>query len=130
MLLAKRKTYKFRKRILLYYLSLLFLVLIPAFYYFFNLLSQPSYISPLVRENIDLEKKLKDAKIAFSSVDHDSDSSYIITLTQGIKIRISSNKNLDVQVSSLQRMLRELTIEGRQIKSIDFRFEKPVVEFE
>jgi len=42
---------------------------------------------------------------------------------------ISSKKNIDEQISSLQRILRELTIDDRPFKSIDFRFEKPVVEF-
>lgn len=128
----ERKAYKIRKRLLWYFLFLLFLGLLAVSYYFLNFFSHPLFISPLVEggsQSFDLEKKLKDKQISFSSIDFNSDSSYAITLAQGGKIIISSKKNIDGQISSLQRILRELTIKGRPFKRIDFRFEKPVVEF-
>lgn len=133
MSVATRKTHRFRKRLFWHFLYLLFLALVILFYYLFNFFSRPLFITPLVKggslDSLDVEKKLKDAKIPFVSINSDSNSSYIITIALGGEIRMSSRKNIDKQISSLQRILRELTIEGRPFKSIDLRFEKPVVEF-
>ena len=133
MLPNKRKTHKLRKWVILYFLFLMFLGLLVVFYYFLNFLSHPLFVSPVIKggsQSSDLEKKLKASKIPFSSIEFTSDSFYVITLNQGGKILVSSKKNINRQISSLQRILRELTIEGRVFKSIDFRFEKPVVEIE
>ena len=127
-----RRAHKVRKKLFWYSLFLLFLGLLIVSYYIFNFFNRSLFVSPLAEggsQSLDLEKKLKDAKIPFSSIDYSSDSSYVITDSLGHKIMISSEKNIDSQISSLQRILRELTIEGRPFKSIDFRFEKPVVEF-
>ena len=127
-----RRANKIKKRFLWYLLFLLSLELLVVFYYFFNLLSHPLFVSPLVSgviQGSDLEKKLTDAKILFSSIHFNSDASYAIIDSLGRKITMSSKKNIDQQISSLQRILRELTIEGKSFKSIDFRFEKPIVEF-
>lgn len=76
-----------------------------------------------------VEKVLKDNNILFSQVLVLSDSSYEVIIPNNGQIRLSSQKNIENQISSLQRILRELTIEGKPFKSIDFRFEEPIISF-
>jgi len=133
MSIERRKARKFRKKLFLMLSYFLLLGLLIASYYLFNYFKKAVIINPLQEQsisNIDLEKRLKNAQISFSSIVLESDSAYIISLTQGGKAIVSSKKNIDEQISSLQRILRELTIEGKPFKIIDFRFEKPVVEFD
>lgn len=82
--------------------------------------------------NIDTEnvqKVLKDNNILFSQVLVLSDLSYEVTIPNNGQVRLSSQKNINKQITSLQRILRELTIEGKQFKIIDFRFDEPIISF-
>ncbi len=90
------------------------------------------FISPLGEENADsakVEKLLREKNISFSGISILSDSSYLITISNNGQVRFSSQKDIDKQVSSLQRIVRELTIEGKQFKIIDFRFSEPIISF-
>ena len=91
----------------------------------------PLYISPLGKTNVDLanvERLLKENKIIFSQVTL-LDYSYLIGIPGNGQVRLSQNKDIEKQVSSLQRILIQLTIEGKPFKSIDFRFSEPIVSF-
>lgn len=84
------------------------------------------------KNNIDVkkvEKILKDKNILFSSIVVLSDSSYLITIPNNGQVRLTPKKDIEKQVSSLQRILLQLTIEGKPFKSIDFRFEEPIISF-
>ncbi len=95
------------------------------------------YISPLPQysakqanatTNINtLEKLLKEKSISYALVSPYDESSYLIHLSSGEEILFSSNKSLETQVSSLQLIISRLTIEGKRIIRLDFRFDKPVV---
>ena len=76
----------------------------------------------------NLESLLKKAKIPFASISQLPDY-YIVMLFDGGQIFISSKKDLTSQISSLQLMVNRLTIEGKRIKSLDFRFDKPIINF-
>ncbi len=76
-----------------------------------------------------LEMLLLSAKIPFSEITIASDSSYLVKLSSGEDVVFSPKKKIDLQVSSLQLILSALTIEGKGFRRLDFRFEKPVVEF-
>ena len=108
-------------------LSAFLLCKLPAFPIF----SKP-IISPLGQNKpfrvSNLEVLLKKANVPFSSVTRSSDF-YIIILSGGGQVIMSSKKELAVQISSLQLMLSRLTIEGKRIKSLDFRFDKPIINF-
>jgi len=83
------------------------------------------------KTNVDLvfvEKKLKDKDILFSQVSL-SDNSYLIDIQNNGQVRLSLDKDIDKQIASLQRILIQLTIEGKLFKSIDFRFSEPIVSF-
>ena len=114
---------------------ILFLTLLGFVIFFINslLLSQkPLFISPIGENNIDtkkIEKILKDNDILVSNVLVASDYSYEIVIPNNVLVKLSSKKDINKQVASLQRILRELTIEGKPFKSIDFRFEEPIISF-
>ena len=101
---------------------------------FLNLLislRKPLYLSPLGKTNADtvsLEKLLKKSSIPFTEVIL-SGNFYSISLQNSGKVRISQDKDFTRQVTSLQRILRELTIEGKSFKVIDFRFSEPTISF-
>lgn len=81
--------------------------------------------SPLEKLKSELKKK----NIPFSTVSVASDSAYIVRQPQGEEILLSSKKDLDVQVSSLHLILSRLTIEGKDFKRLDLRYDKPVIVF-
>lgn len=45
----------------------------------------------------------------------------------GTRILFSKDKEFDVQVDALQIILSRLKIEGKQVSSIDLRFDRPIV---
>ena len=107
-------------------------VLLSFFLYSIFLSRQALFISPLGRTNIDrsnVEKLLRNNNILFSQVLVLSDSSYEVVIPNNGQVRFSSQKDIGKQISSLQRILRELTIEGKPFKSIDFRFDEPIISF-
>jgi|SRR3989344_115366 len=108
-------------------LSAFLLYKLPAFPIF----NKP-IISPLGQNKpsrvSSLESLLKKENVPFSSITSSSDF-YTIVLSGGGQVIISSKKELAVQISSLQLMLSRLTIEGKRIKSLDFRFDKPIINF-
>jgi len=80
-------------------------------------------------QDTSLEILLTKAKIPFVSVSRSSDYYYTVAIPDGGQIFISSKKDLISQISSLQLVLNRLTIEGKRIKTLDFRFDKPIIKF-
>ncbi|MEX2007839.1 MAG: hypothetical protein WD992_03635 [Candidatus Levyibacteriota bacterium] len=121
------------------YLGILFvilgisLILMTAFVYISPFVFKKSILSPLPKnftgQNQDIESLLRKEKINFSDISIATDSSYLVYLEDGGQAIISHKKNLSEQVRSLQIVLSRLTIEGKRFKSLDFRFEKPVISF-
>lgn len=96
------------------------------------LAGKPLFISPMGENDIGtkkVEKILKDNNILFSQVLILSDLSYEVTISNNRHVKLSSKKDINRQIASLQRILRELTIEGKPFESIDFRFEEPIISF-
>ncbi len=97
----------------------------------FSIFNKP-IVSPLGQNKpsqvSNLEVLLKKANVPFSSITSSSDF-YTIILSGGGQVIMSSKKELAIQISSLQLMLSRLTIEGKRIKSLDFRFDKPIINF-
>jgi hypothetical protein len=92
---------------------------------------KPLFISPLGKTNIDkahVEKNLKEKKILFTEVSL-SDYSYLVNIKDNGQVRLSQEKDINDQISSLQKILNQLTIEGKPFKSIDFRFSEPIISF-
>ncbi len=98
------------------------------------LIPKKGVLSPLAQQisnqrHDQLQGELEKYNIPFTRVDISSDSSYLVTLNDGSQVIISTDKNIENQISSLQLILSRLTIEGKRFKSLDFRYDKPVIVF-
>lgn len=131
MLTSPRRQKNFKKKIVVYILLMGIIGYAMFFLNSFISSKKPLYISPIGRVNTDktyVEKLLKDNKILFSEVTM-SDYSYLVDIRNNGQIRLSQDKNISQQIASLQRILIQLTIEGKLFKSIDFRFSEPIIVF-
>lgn len=139
---AKKKIF-FKKIIFLILLLLAFTFGFVMIIRAVGLLKKERFISPLPKDmgkNVAvkpsaksndtqvLSQLLKDRNISFLQVTA-SDAAYIVVLSNGSEIILSSEKELANQVTSLQLVLTRLTIEGKGFSRLDLRFDKPVVVF-
>jgi len=92
-----------------------------------------TYLSPLAEQQANnsnlLVEKLYGANIKFDSIHSNSNGSTTVYLKDGGQVILSSKKDILLQISSLQLILSRLTIEGKKLKTLDFRFDNPVVSF-
>jgi len=92
-----------------------------------------SVISPLAKNKSsmlnNLESRLSQEKIPYAGAMVNTDGSFTVKLLDGGEVILSSKKDIGSQLSSLQLMLARLTIEGKKLKTLDFRFDNPVVSF-
>lgn len=102
-------------------------------FYIAYLEKKPLPLSPLSKNqtsfNLLIEKKLKEKRIEAVSLETEKDLNYKIILKNGEEIIIDRNKNIDGQLSSLQLILNQLKIEGKLLKRLDFRYQKPIISF-
>ncbi len=93
---------------------------------------KPAFISPVSNlgfyQNTAFENKLKEKGIDWENLKFENNIYQFRVKEQG-RVSISTKKNIDEQISSLQLILRRLKIEGRRFKSLDFRYDKPVIIF-
>lgn len=130
-MLQKRRRRSFKTKLIAYILLLMIFGFVIFLINSLFLSGKPLFVSPIGENNIDIkkiEKILKDNDISFSQASS-ADSYYEIIIPNNGQVKISLKKNIDQQIASLQRILRELTIEGKPFKSIDFRFEEPIISF-
>ncbi|MEK7160063.1 MAG: hypothetical protein AAB702_01115 [Patescibacteria group bacterium] len=130
------KKEKIKKRtktafIVLFFLSII-LIFIEYLYLNFSF-GKTFYISPVSQnktsKTIALEKELEKSNILFKRVSVSSDRSLLIELADGGIVIMSPKKDIKNQISSLQLVLSKLTIEGKKLKSLDFRFNNPVISY-
>ncbi|MEK7551707.1 MAG: hypothetical protein AAB532_03855 [Patescibacteria group bacterium] len=138
MLLRKRRINKYnsKKGIKIILITVLFIGLIVTFfsYLYINFyINTYGFISPLsVNKDsllVRVEEGLEKENISFGKVSTNSDGSLSVKLKDESEIIFSSKKSVASQITSLQLMLSRLTIEGKKLKSLDFRFDNPVVSF-
>lgn len=138
MLLRKRKLIKDSraKKFKFAFGLILFLsgFLVIAIYFYINFyLDQYKYINPVWHDKnspvYSIEEELQFAGIKFEKVSQNSDSSITTNLHNGAVVIFSSKKNFSGQIASLQLMLSRLTIEGKKLKQLDFRYANPVASF-
>jgi hypothetical protein len=113
--------------------TLLILLFVIEFAYLHFSFGKITYLSPIAQnknsQNSLLENKLQKANISFIALSSNPDGSSTIMLKDGGEIILSSKKDIGSQISSLQLILSKLTIEGKRLKILDFRFDNPVVSF-
>lgn len=131
---------KSKKKVKFFFKALFFLIVILLIfeYLYFNFsfsfsLGKITYISPLSKNKVSntvlLSEKLEKKNISFTSVTASSDASLVVKLKEGSVVILSSKKDIESQISSLQLILSRLTIEGKKLKVLDFRYDSPVVSF-
>jgi len=126
-----RQKRSLKQKIIVYILLLGALAISCFLYDKLVLLRRVPYISPLGGSTVDInsvEKDLKDQNIPFSSVTVSSDF-YLVSLQNNGQVMLSPDKDIKKEIASLQRILIQLTIEGKTFKSIDFRFAEPTISF-
>lgn len=74
-----------------------------------------------------LSRGLKLHLIEFETIKVVSPREIEVWLEEGILILFNSEKDVDIQLDSLQLILSRAKIEGKTIKKIDLRFDKPVI---
>jgi hypothetical protein len=130
----KKEKVKYRLKIIFIVFLFLSLLIATAEYLYLNFsFGRAVFISPLAKINQSkvarLESVLDKEKIAFLSVSQNLDGSFTVELKDGGVIILSAKKDLDSQLSSLQLILSRLTIEGKKLNKLDFRYDNPVVSF-
>lgn len=130
------KKEKIKSRTKKVFIILLFLsgVLILIEYLYFNFsLGRTTYINPVSKNKTSnitaLEKELEKSSIQFKTIYANPDGSLTVELIDSSTAIVSPKKDFKNQVSSLQLVLSRLTIEGKKLKSLDFRFNNPVVSY-
>lgn len=132
-LLKKEKVRHRFKYIFLIEILLFSLILILEFVYFNFDLGRSAFISPLANNMssavLNVEKELTSSDINFLTVSQTADATFTIKLKDGGVVILSAKKNIGKQIASLQLILSRLTIEGKKLKNLNFKFDKPVVTF-
>lgn len=77
----------------------------------------------------EVKKILEAKKIAFDDIKVSSEGAYMVRLRTGEDVILSPKKDLSKQLSSLQVIYSRLTMEGRSLRKLDLRYDKPVVVF-
>ena len=130
--LLKKDKIKERIKIVFFVLAILLILVIGIEFLYFNFV-KISVISPLAKTKIsklnNLENALSKNKISFLNAGVNQDGSFKVKLVDGSEVILSSKKDIGSQLSSLQLLLARLTIEGKKLKTLDFRFDNPVVSF-
>lgn len=112
---------------------LLIILLIFEYLYLNFSFGKKTYISPIAINKTpklsSYQVALDNANIQVISVALNTDNSAEVKLKDGGVVILSSKKDIGSQISSLQLMLSRLTIEGKKLKILDFRFDNPVVSF-
>jgi hypothetical protein len=129
-----KKHYKQEKRFkfLILFFILIFVLLSGILLYRIATFKKILFISPIsstgFHKNSDFEEKLKKAGVHYSDLKVVGDSFQFNVLGQG-HVTMAAQKNVDSQISSLQLILKRIKIEGKTFKSLDFRFDTPVITF-
>ncbi len=78
---------------------------------------------------VDLADSLQNGYVNVEKIELEYPSVKLI-LSEGSMVYMSLESDISRQVGSLQFILRQSKIEGRSIKAIDLRFDKPTIKYE
>ncbi len=100
-----------------------------------TILSPMGSIAALQKKNdtSSLAMRITDAlqnhKVDYTNVTVEDNGTATIILKNKAKVIVSTQKDIESQIASLQLTIANLTIEGKQFQRLDFRFDRPVVSF-
>lgn len=127
----KKKEARKKLGLLLFFVALIVLNILLIYKAFIE--KPKPIINPLAQNQVsstgEIEKKLKESKIEYTSLTTEKDLNFLIKLKGGGEVIIDSGRSIDEQFSSLQLILSQLKIEGRALARLDFRYEKPIITF-
>lgn len=121
-------------------LVLIFLIMIAIslirkvdFSSYLNLREEKSIVKPipdfLIKDSEgELEEKLKKLNLKPVRILFLDKKDIKILLPNGIEVFLTSEKDLDPQLTSLHLIINRFKIEGRGVKKIDLRFKNPIIE--
>ena len=73
--------------------------------------------------------ELQRQHVTYTRIDTSGQNTYSIQLPDGGVVFVTKNKDITVQIASLQVIYNRLTMEGKRFKKLDVRFSKPVITF-
>jgi len=127
----KKEAAKKRTGFLLVFLGLVFLNVFLIYSAFFE--KPKPIINPLSKNQVSssqvIENKLKETGVRYTDFSTEKDLTYLVKLDPKGEVVLDPRKNVDEQLSSLQLILKQLKIEGKALKRLDFRYEKPIITF-
>jgi len=99
---------------------------------------EPTFITPLPflrslgfsdqdTDKKQIESFLKAHSIDYKDVALSGKTTYTIQLSDGGNAYLATTKGIPEQLSSLQRILSRLTMEGKKFSRLDLRYDKPVI---
>lgn len=77
----------------------------------------------------ELEGNLSEKNIPFNFPLIATESGILVNLSEGGQIIFSGEKDFNLQINSLEMILSRLREEGKKVKKVDFRFDKPIVVY-
>lgn len=84
---------------------------------------------PLGNPLKELESQLSGKNISFNFPLVATESGILANLSEGGEVIFSFEKDFNLQISSLEMILSRLKQEGKKVKKVDFRFDKPIVVY-
>jgi len=124
--------FKFRYIISILLFAVVF-ALVGSFLYYNFSFGNNVLVNPLSKNYNSFESKLKDELgkqgVKYLRTTLNGDGSIMVDRDPEGQIIFSSKKEISDQITSLQLVLSRLTIEGKKLKTLDFRFANPVVSF-
>lgn len=116
----------------------LFTLLLCLAFSFYFLLSGFHIVSPLTALGLSLDSqqlsgRVKEdcsrIKLTCQNIVILPDQSIGLTINDTTDVFLSSRKDIEKQLASLQQVASQLTIKGKTLKKVDFRFDNIVVSF-
>src|SRR3989344_6420033 len=93
----------------------------------------PKQATESVQKRVSFEEQvkslLKDSSAVVAKSETTAEGSLLITAGEGTKIYFNASRDTAEQVTTLQTVLSKAKIDGKQVKKVDFRFDKLVVEY-
>ena len=132
-LTKKQKKHNFRKRLAvgIFFSGLAVGAAVLFYLAFFH--KTPEILNPLSRDQtsagIKITEMLKKKNIPYKRVATSKDLTYKIILSKDSEVIIDPKKDIELQLSSLQLILKRLKIEGKTFRRLDFRYQKPIISF-
>lgn len=132
-LTKKQKKHNFRKRLAVGIFFSGLVVGVAALFYLAFFQKPPEFLNPLSKDQtsagIKIAQVLKEKNILYKSVTTSKDLTYKIMLSKDSEVIIDPKKDIELQLSSLQLILKRLKIEGKTFRRLDFRYQKPIISF-